>query len=195
MVAATIEAMLRGDGRFDVRVGPPSALARFVDEDDVTVVVVAASPPALARMLDEFAALPRRVPLLALTTDPRAAWTTKARRAGLRAVLRSDVSSDALRAAVAAVAQDLVVIDLDAAESGRAAAVPTTGADRGALTAREREILEMLAEGLGNRAIASRLGISRFTVKFHVAAILAKLGAASRTEAVTVGVRRGLIAV
>jgi DNA-binding NarL/FixJ family response regulator len=52
----------------------------------------------------------------------------------------------------------------------------------------------MLAEGLGNRAIAARLGISRFTVKFHVAAILAKLGAGSRTEAVTAGVRRGLIA-
>jgi DNA-binding NarL/FixJ family response regulator len=52
----------------------------------------------------------------------------------------------------------------------------------------------MLAEGTSNRAIASRLKISRYTVKFHVASILAKLGAGSRTEAVTLGVRRGLIA-
>ena len=51
----------------------------------------------------------------------------------------------------------------------------------------------MLAEGLGNKAIAARLGISTHTVKFHVAAILQKLGAKSRAEAVTIGVRRGLL--
>jgi DNA-binding NarL/FixJ family response regulator len=51
----------------------------------------------------------------------------------------------------------------------------------------------MMAEGLRNRAIATHLGISGSTVKFHVASILAKLGAASRTEAVTLGVRHGLI--
>jgi two-component system, NarL family, nitrate/nitrite response regulator NarL len=63
------------------------------------------------------------------------------------------------------------------------------------LTAREREILEMMADGASNRAIASRLAISRHTVKFHVAAILAKLGARSRTEAVALALRRGLLAV
>ena len=62
-----------------------------------------------------------------------------------------------------------------------------------ALTPRELEILGMMAEGLRNRAIATHLGISGYTVKFHVASILAKLGAASRTEAVTLGVRHGLI--
>ena len=62
-----------------------------------------------------------------------------------------------------------------------------------ALTLRELEILEMLAEGLRNQAIGRRLGISAYTVKFHVASILDKLGAAGRTEAVTLGVRRGLI--
>ena len=63
-----------------------------------------------------------------------------------------------------------------------------------ALTAREQEILEMIAEGMSNRTIANRLGISSQTVKFHVASILAKLGAGSRTEAVTFGLRQGLIA-
>ena len=62
-----------------------------------------------------------------------------------------------------------------------------------ALTAREVQVLELLAEGLPNKAIAARLGISDQTVKFHVAAISGKLGAANRTDAVRRAVRRGLI--
>ena len=62
------------------------------------------------------------------------------------------------------------------------------------LTAREIQVLELLAEGLPNKAIAERLGISDQTVKFHVAAISGKLGAANRTDAVRRAVRRGLIA-
>jgi DNA-binding NarL/FixJ family response regulator len=61
------------------------------------------------------------------------------------------------------------------------------------LTPRELQVLELLAEGLPNKAIAARLGISDQTVKFHVAAISAKLGAANRTDAVRLAVRRGLI--
>lgn len=61
------------------------------------------------------------------------------------------------------------------------------------LTAREVEVLELLAEGLPNKSIATRLGISDQTVKFHVASICGKLGAANRTQAVRLAVRRGLI--
>ena len=61
------------------------------------------------------------------------------------------------------------------------------------LTPREIEVLEQLAEGLSNKAIAARLGISDQTVKFHVASICGKLGAANRTDAVRLAVRRGLI--
>jgi DNA-binding NarL/FixJ family response regulator len=61
------------------------------------------------------------------------------------------------------------------------------------LTPREREVLELLAEGLPNKAIAAELGISDQTVKFHVASISAKLGAANRTEAVRLALRRGLV--
>lgn len=63
-----------------------------------------------------------------------------------------------------------------------------------ALTHREIEVLELLAEGLPNKAIAERLEISDQTVKFHVSSICGKLGAANRTEAVRRAVRRGLIA-
>ena len=61
------------------------------------------------------------------------------------------------------------------------------------LTAREIQVLELLAEGLPNKSIAVRLGISDQTVKFHVASVAGKLGAANRTDAVRLAVRRGLI--
>ena len=61
------------------------------------------------------------------------------------------------------------------------------------LTSRETQVLELLAEGLPNKSIAARLGISDQTVKFHVASIAGKLGAANRTDAVRLAVRRGLI--
>lgn len=61
------------------------------------------------------------------------------------------------------------------------------------LTPREIEVLELLAEGLPNKSVAERLGISDQTVKFHVASILAKLGASNRTDAVRLALRRGLI--
>ena len=61
------------------------------------------------------------------------------------------------------------------------------------LTAREVQVLELLAEGLPNKAIAARLGISDQTVKFHVSSISGKLGAKNRTDAVRRAVRRGLV--
>ena len=61
------------------------------------------------------------------------------------------------------------------------------------LTARERQVLVMIAEGLPNKTIAAELGITSHTVKFHISSIMQKLGAASRTEAVTIGLRKGII--
>jgi DNA-binding NarL/FixJ family response regulator len=63
------------------------------------------------------------------------------------------------------------------------------------LTSREREVLALVAEGLSNKAIAATLRISDQTVKFHVAAIIGKLGAANRTDAVRLAVRRGLVVI
>jgi DNA-binding CsgD family transcriptional regulator len=73
-----------------------------------------------------------------------------------------------------------------------------TGEDLGsveALTVRERDVLELLAEGLSNRRVAERLGISEHTVKFHVASIYGKLGASSRAELIRRAARRGLITI
>jgi DNA-binding NarL/FixJ family response regulator len=63
------------------------------------------------------------------------------------------------------------------------------------LTPRERQVLELMAEGLPNKAIASRLAISDQTVKFHVASIHGKLGASNRTDAVRLALRRGLLSI
>ncbi len=62
-----------------------------------------------------------------------------------------------------------------------------------ALTARELEVLRLVARGLGNKEIAADLGITTHTVKYHLAAVLEKLGVRSRTEAVSLGVRTGLV--
>ena len=63
------------------------------------------------------------------------------------------------------------------------------------LTPREEEVLALVRDGLGNKEIAGRLNISEHTVKFHISSILGKLGAGSRTEAVSQGIRKGLITI
>lgn len=114
--------------------------------------------------------------------------------------LRSNVDAGALAAAVRGVAQGLTVIDpaLISASGLHAHVRPATtpaSAPGESLTSREREVLELVAAGLPNKAIARELGISEHTAKFHVGSLLAKLGAASRTEAVTLATRRGILAI
>src|SRR5262249_15816880 len=97
-----------------------------------------------------------------------------------------------IRAAITAAAAGLITLHPDVFRVVSRPVVGRVGEAR-ALTAREREILEMMSEGLSNPVIARRLRISKNTVKFHVASILGKLRAGSRTEAVTFGVRSGVI--
>jgi DNA-binding NarL/FixJ family response regulator len=106
------------------------------------------------------------------------------------------VSSAELIATLRAVTSGLIVLHPSVVEALVPAAVPTSGqvAELAEpLTKREREVLQMLAAGLGNKEIAARLNISDHTAKFHVGSILGKLGAATRAEAVTLGIRRGLV--
>lgn len=126
---------------------------------------------------------------------PRPA-STAALRAGVRAVLPRDVSPDQLVIALEAAASGLVVLhptDVEDALPAPAAASSALAELAEPLTRREREVLQMLAAGFGNKEIASRLTISEHTVKFHVTSILGKLGAETRTEAVSLGIRRGLV--
>jgi DNA-binding NarL/FixJ family response regulator len=187
-VAARLETMLRTDPTLRVVVLDPSALDGAAPD---AVVVLASPPEVAARVLDRLRERARRPAIIILATRPADAWTPRARRSGVRAVLGADVTAAELLAAVAAVGAGLLVLHPDAVTRGAPAVARAPVAS--ALTSREVEVLEMLAEGMSNRAIAARLKIARNTVKFHVAAILLKLGARTRTEAVTLGVRQGLI--
>ncbi len=134
------------------------------------------------------------LPILLISDDNENRKITAALRAGVRAILPSDTSSGQLAASIEAVTAGLVVMlpsEVEALFPATAAAVSPPLAEP--LTRREREILQMLAAGLGNKEIAVRCAISEHTVKFHVASILGKLGVSSRTEAVTVGIRRGIV--
>jgi NarL family two-component system response regulator YdfI len=190
--AATIEAALRDETGHEIVVGRPRSLRQLVEEHDPAVVVVAPRGSRVEAMLEPLRDMLHTPPVMAMVEEPRLAWTAGARRAGLQAVLRADAPAEHIVAAVDAVASGLIALDPDAFRPAARAASGESTEDQ-PLTGRERQILEMLAEGLSNRAVARRLGISPFTVKFHVASILGKLRAASRTEAVTLGVRRGLI--
>ena len=139
------------------------------------------------------------VPVILLVDNP-ARMTPGALPAGVRAVLPRNVTSAEISAAIEAVAAGLFVFhpaDIDSIPALRPAQ-SETAPELGEplvehLTPREIEVLQLLSAGLGNKEIAARLNISEHTAKFHVASIMGKLGAATRTEAVTLGIRHGLV--
>jgi NarL family two-component system response regulator YdfI len=137
------------------------------------------------------------VAIVLLVDDANSERDLDALRNGVRAVLPRSMSPGGIVAAVEAVGAGLAVLLPDglytllreSTASHRAVSPPLVEA----LTPREIEVLGMMVEGWGNKEISTRLGISEHTVKFHVASIMGKLNASSRTEAVTSGIRHGLI--
>lgn len=142
-----------------------------------------------AQELIDFAA--ESPPLIVLAVDPQPPWLGEALRAGVRGVLPRDASTTEIAAAIEAAAAGLVVLHPEAVDS---ASVRTTAVAQGEpLSPREIEVLRLVAEGSSNKMIAWKLSISEHTVKFHLNSILSKMRAGSRTEAVMLGLRRGLI--
>jgi two-component system nitrate/nitrite response regulator NarL len=117
--------------------------------------------------------------------------------AGAAAVLPLDITPAALAAALAATAHGLAVMgrEMAAGLAPPAPEVDETMQPLERLTPREGEVLQLLARGLTNAEIGNRLGLSEHTAKFHVGAVLGKLGARSRAEAVALGARLGWITV
>jgi DNA-binding NarL/FixJ family response regulator len=135
---------------------------------------------------------------VALVDDPNPAWVRRALAAGVRAFIARDSPSEDLRLAIEAAYAGFVLLHPSSARQLFAPAQISIEPENDGkliehLTARERQVLRLMGSGLGNRDIAARLGISEHTVKFHASSILGKLGASSRTEAVSQGIRRGLI--
>jgi DNA-binding CsgD family transcriptional regulator len=134
-------------------------------------------------------------PIVALTNEPVEEMPLGQ---SIRAWLPINSSASQLGAAIVAAANELVVLTEQQASAcirGSRSAHTDDGLHVEALTARELQVLRMLADGLGNKEIAGQLNISDHTAKFHVAQILAKLHASSRTEAVAIGMRRGFVPV
>jgi DNA-binding NarL/FixJ family response regulator len=191
--AARVEAALRLLKGWRIDVARPGQLQGLLTEHPEAIVALVLDAAAGRRMLRPMRAWPRSPAIVAVSDDPAQLWTSAARARGLRAALPFSATAEELAAAIRAVHAGLLALHPDALVPSR---VADTTVEAGApLTTREREIVELMAEGASNRVIASRLAISRHTVKFHVASVLAKLGARSRAEAVAVALRRGLLAV
>ena len=191
--AARLELALRGLAGWRIDVTTPVRVVELARRCPGAVLVLAAGEADIRRTLRALRGVSGRAAVVTLSERPARLWTPAWRALGLRAALPLDATPDELTGAVRAVHAGLLVVHPEALAPPAAASVaPAHGL---ALTAREREILELIAEGANNRLIAARLAISRHTVKFHVASILAKLGAGSRTEAVALALRAGLLAV
>jgi len=171
--------------------------SRWLDME-ADIVLVEASGEKSESVIDSLTAsqLTSEATFVVLSDHFEPRWISEALRAGVRAVLPSDISPEQLIAALEAAAAGLIVMHPTEVDAMFPAAEPSSRplADLAEeLTPRESEVLQMLANGLANKEIATRLSISEHTVKFHVASILGKLGAGSRTEAVSLGIRRGIV--
>ncbi|MDB4959257.1 MAG: LuxR family DNA-binding response regulator [Myxococcales bacterium] len=181
-----------------LRAGLSSLLAQvgtinIVDRDAAEVALWDAGIDGEKTMskLTELRAL--QMPAVAVVRDQSEVGPALA--AGARGVVLRDQVGPGIHAALAAVRSGLTVIDSALADSLLPASQvrTTNGKGRGELTEREKQVVQLLSEGLSNKLIADRLGISDHTAKFHVNGVMMKLGASTRTEAVVEAMRRGLI--
>ena len=187
LARAGLRAVAEAAGMRVVADVSPAQVDETVD-DDVDAVAWDVAPRG---PLDALRGLSARLPVVALVWAEEQAGEAMA--AGARAVLLRDRLEERLLPAVAAAAAGLVAVDQAVADSVLRPPPAPTPALVEPLTARELEVVQLLAEGLTNRRIGERLGISEHTAKFHVNSILGKLGASSRSEAVAQAARLGLV--
>ena len=191
---AGLESIIRSHAEFHLAgsFGTLASLVSFARSTELDVIVIDSdSIHDLLRELTSDAA----IVLLAEVSDARS--IARLLRSGVRAILSRESAADDVLSAISAAYDGLVLLSTATADrlagvfGDQLAEVDDELSEE--ITSRETEVLRMLAEGLVNKDIAARLGISEHTVKFHISSILDKLGASTRTEAVTLGIRRGLI--
>jgi DNA-binding NarL/FixJ family response regulator len=131
---------------------------------------------------------------VALIDDPDPRWVRAALDAGMNAIISREANLEEFHLAIAAAEAGLVLLHPSSARNLTGSLRPSGFKhDVEPLTARESQVLRLISEGLGNKEIAARLEISEHTAKFHISSILGKLSVASRTEAVSHGIKKGLI--
>jgi DNA-binding NarL/FixJ family response regulator len=184
-------------GHAEVFCSPAFSPARLEQAHAEILLADLDSPASTASMLRFMKQFPAEMGAVALADDPQASWVLAALHAGVNAIISREADAEELRLAVEAAEAGLVLLHPTSARNlaaGRLSSFALPREDQVEhLTAREREVLRLMGDGLGNKQIAARLGVSGHTVKFHTSSILGKLGALSRTEAVTEGIRRGII--
>jgi DNA-binding NarL/FixJ family response regulator len=174
----------------------PPALARLIEHSRIDVVV--ADAPSREQLCD-WRGRPGRATFVVLLDPTELEAGLESLHRGVGAILPRSAGRDQIVAAIGAVTNGLVVLPRPVLAGLIEGAALAEASDRGdaaaaaPLTPRELEVLAAMADGASNKAIARRLDISFHTAKFHVAAILAKLDADSRTEAVTRAAQLGLV--
>lgn len=188
VVRAGLESVVRSSSTLELAgVLDWSLLPATEIEADVLLLDLGDSPvEGLRSMIGQ-------TPAVVLFPNPDTAQVSAALRAGIRGAISRDASSDEIEAAIEAVHAGLVAFSSGSMPDLLSASRPAAEALAEPLSDRELEVLNLIAEGQSNKLIAHALGISEHTVKTHVASIFVKLGAASRTEAVSQAIRRGLI--
>ena len=175
-----------------------SELMPVLPEIDVLVLAASRLPAelqlGLLRELPASEALPA---VLLLSSERNAAQIMAGLLSPAWGVLPLEASAEELQAAVTALHEGLIVVSPSLAQPALSRLIGMAEGEAEPLieplTERERQVLQLLAQGLANKQIAASLGISEHTVKFHVSGVYSKLGAASRTEAVRRGVQQGLV--
>jgi two-component system, NarL family, response regulator YdfI len=166
-----------------LEIDSPAGLARAPAEFTAPTVLAGASWPETAPFLAR--GRRQRIPVALLLEEEFLDARHAAFRGGAAALLPSTVSGAALAHALESVGYDLRVLPRRPSAAAEPAGTPAS------LSPRERELLELVAAGLGNKAMARRLGLSVNTVKYHLASIFTKLDARTRAEAVSAAARRG----
>ncbi len=196
---AGLEAIVHADPRFEVAAGSGRSadLLTAMRELAPEVVLLDLSETSITRVLPSLSDQPITPVLVALIDSIPRGDVLHLLQSGVRAILSRDSDPGEITAALEAAYDGLAVFSAEILDVLLPAATELTGAGElppgEPLTSRESDVLSLLAEGAANKEIAARLGISEHTVKFHVSSILSKLGAATRTEAVTRGYKEGLI--
>ena len=155
-----------------------------------------ATPSEAALFLTQLNSSQTLLGAVALIDAPESGWVRAALITGANAVISREPNPHDLRLAIDAAEAGLLLLHPSSARELFAGSVRPVAPDEDMLeelTARERQVLRLLGDGLGNKQIAARLDISEHTAKFHISSILGKLNVTSRTEAVSQGIRRGLI--
>lgn len=183
-------------GQAHITSAPQLSLERFIANAADVLLADLEGTDAASALVDLLASAPAGTGVIALIDNPEPDWVRAALSLPVHAILARDTGVDDLRLALQAADAGLVLLHPTSARGLTATNFSETKNDDGLveeLTGRECQVLRLVSSGFGNKEIADRLAISEHTVKFHISSILGKLNVASRTEAVSLGIKRGII--